>query len=399
MTLCALGLLLLQPAAATPAADDFAALYERVGRAILSSHWDRNRRRAEIEGRLQAWSERARAAASRQEFADAVNRMIAEFGESHFGFFTDETQTYYLLDGLVRREPARLPHIGAWFARSGDGYTVTMLPHGLPALRAGLRKGDVVVSVDGEPFSPVAALRRHVGKEPVFTVRRGEGTFTARLAVREAPALDMFLQGMRNSFRIIEREGRRIGYVHLWTMANERFRTSFQAIVQGRMQEADAIVVDLRDGFGGRYEGFGDPFFRPAVRVASRTGGVEGGGLGPRFGFADVPLVLVTNEGSRSAKEVFSQIMKTSGRGTLVGSTTAGAVLGTVPMRMAPWAYLSAPVVEITVDGVRIESRGVEPHIRVEREFDADGNDLFLEEALETAVRKIGARAAAGPAP
>lgn len=390
MTPIALSLLLLQPAVAPAKADAYTETYAKVSRLIQSMHWDRARRKEAIEQRLAAWKDRAVSAATREAFADTVNRMIAEFGESHFGFFTDATQTYYTLDGLVRQDPEPMPHVGAWFVPAQDGYTITMLIEGAEAVRAGLREGDVITKIDGAPFSPIASLRGKEGRSPAFTVRRGDRTFESKMEVKATPGLDLFLEGTRNSARIIEQDSRKIGYVHLWTMANERFRDTLHGLLYGRLRGAEAVVLDLRDGFGGRYEGYGDPFFRPNVDIAQ-------GPMSGRFGFAGVPLVLITNEGTRSAKEVFSEIMKQSGRATLVGRTTAGAVLGTTPLKVEEWAYLLVPIMELSVGGNRIEGKGVTPHIALDREYGSDGTDLFLEKAVSTAVKSLDARGTGAP--
>ena len=105
------------------------------------------------------------------------------------------------------------------------------------------------------------------------------------------------------------------------------------------------------------------------------------------FGYGK-PMVLVTNGGSRSAKEVFSFLMKKSKRATLVGSTTAGHVLGTTPARLNDWAYLEIPIVDVLTDGKRIEGKGVSPDVPVKNEFDEKGKDLYIEKALEILSRK-----------
>ena len=89
------------------------------------------------------------------------------------------------------------------------------------------------------------------------------------------------------------------------------------------------------------------------------------------------------NGGSRSAKEVLSYVFKKSGRGTLVGQTTAGNVLGTFPQAIGDWAYIEVPMLDVLADGVRLEGNGVVPDVAVPSEFGAGGKDLDLSAALE----------------
>jgi carboxyl-terminal processing protease len=381
MNALSLALLVLGLPQAAPA-PDLNEAWDAVSKAITSRYYGRGQDRERMERLLSEAAPSARAAKTVPEFAGVVNRMIRQFGDSHFDFFTQDDQGYYLMESLVRRDATPMPHVGAWFRRAeteGDGYTVQMLLDGGPAAAAGLRKGDVVLSkADGTPFAPVASLR---GREKVrLLVRRPNGTRNeVEVEVREQPALGAFLDATRASTRIIERGGKRIGYFRLWTMANDEFRNALTGAVSGRLRDTDAMIVDLRDGFGGRPEGFFDPFFRPDVELEWITGGIS---MRQQFGYGR-PLVVLINEGSRSAKEVAAYILKKSGRATLIGSRTAGHVLGTAPLRLNDWSYLEIPMVELRVDGTTLEGAGVTPHVEVKREFDTDGKDIVLELGIQ----------------
>jgi C-terminal processing protease CtpA/Prc len=121
----------------------------------------------------------------------------------------------------------------------------------------------------------------------------------------------------------------------------------------------------LRDGFGGRPEGFGDSFQTTETRRGYEK-----------------PLVVLINSGSRSARELLSYQLRKSGRATLIGRNTAGFVLGTAPIRINAWSTLEIPQNDIRVDGIRFEGLGVAPDIVVPEERDSTGIDLDLQEAV-----------------
>lgn len=283
-----------------------------------------------------------------------------------------------------------MAEIGAWFRPipTGGGYTVQMVLDGTEAQKAGLRKGDVITLINGKPFTPVASLRENLDKASKISYQRNGKTFEATVTPEEKPALKMFLDATRDSAKIIEVGGKKVGYVHLWTEANTDFRDTLASLVYGKLRDTDALILDNRDGFGGRPEGFLDPFFRPEVNIEWKFSETAPG-MQQLFGYQR-PLVMLINEGSRSAKEVTSMILKKSGRGTLVGSTTAGHVLGTSPFRLNDWSYLEIPIVDVIVDGVRIEGKGVEPDVKLPRESDEAGNDLHIQAALDLLGRKLG---------
>ncbi len=380
-----LAVALLQTAAPK---DDFAQLWEKCSKAIQNGYYARQTRKGEMEGLLNRYAPIAKGAKSRQEFSRTMDQLIAEFHDSHFDFLPDDEQGFYTMDGLGRKEGAEMPHIGAWFRRVKDGYAVRMVLDGMPAQRADLRKGDLILSVDGQPFSPVASLRDKVGRSVTLHIRRDKKEFDAKVEVQKEPSLKMFLEATRNSAHVIDTGKFKIGYIHLWTQANDDFRQALQGAVYGKLRDTDGFILDLRDGFGGRPEGFMDPFFRPEVRIEWKMGGATGPGMKQLFGYGR-PLVVLINEGSRSAKEVLSYIIKRSGRAKLVGNTTAGDVLGTSPFKVADWAYLEIPMVDVIVDGYRIERKGVDPDVKIVPEIDGQGHDRQLEGALKILTPQI----------
>src|SRR2546423_1872126 len=192
-----------------------------------------------------------------------------------------------------------------------------------------LRKGDLVVSVDGRPFFPIESLKPDVGHSAVFVISRNGLALSKTVEVRQMPALGMFLEGMRRSAKTINLGRKKIGYLHLWTQASDDFKNELASEMYQKFRDTDAFILDLRDGFGGRPEGYGDPFFRPEVKLDWKFSGTT---LHELYGYGK-PLVVLINGGSRSAKEVLSFVFKKSGRATLIGANTAGNVLGTAARR------------------------------------------------------------------
>lgn len=365
--------------------DDYEKVWASCAQAIRTRYYGRVSQKDKMESLLKVYEPKAKQAKSREEFNDILDNMIADFKDSHFDFLTKDDQGYYCMDGFRGEAAEPMPNIGAWFKRADDGYTVTMVLEGMPADEAGIRKGDVITKIDGNSFTPIESLREKVGKTVEINFVRNKQFMECELEVKSDPCFKMFLTATRNSAKIIEDNGKKIGYVHLWTMVNDDFKNELSNLVYGKFNGTDAIILDVRDGFGGRPEGFGDPFFRPGIQLEWMRG--PSGSQKQMFGYAK-PLVLLVNEGSRSAKEVFSYIMKKSGRATLVGNTTGGFVLGTSPFKVCEWAYLEMPMVDLLVDGERLEGKGVEPNIKLPKETDADGKDLHLEKALELLRKK-----------
>src|SRR3954470_6828133 len=173
----------------------------------------------------------------------------------------------------------------------------------------------------------------------------------------------MFLDGLRASARIIRANGRSIGYVHVWCYAGSVYqRTLKHLLSQSPLNEADALIWDLRDGWGGAVPEYLDLFNTraPTMQVIDRNGAT---------GFENVkwrkPVAMLINGGTRSGKEILAYGFKKYRLGEVVGTRTEGAVLAATAFLIGRGLLLLA-VEDVQVDGERLEGVGVTPTIEVQ---------------------------------
>lgn len=361
---------------------DFKDAWSKVETGISQRYYAREKRKGDMDRLLAKYKPIASSAKSKADFEKAVNGMIEEFGDSHFALLTDETQGYYMFENLANANTTvEMPNIGIWAKSVSGVHTAQMVVEGSDAFEAGVRKGDRLLTIDGKPFTPVDSIKGKAGQKVKLGYERGGKQITADLEVESGKGLDMFLNATRDSVRIIETGGKKIGYIHLWTQGSDGFRNVLKNAVMGRLRNTDGFILDLRDGFGGRPENFFEPFFMPDMPVVYKINGIT---QNTNFGYGtQKPMAVLINEGSRSAKEVSALMFKKTKRATLIGSTTAGHVLGTTPWRLNSWSYLEIPMAEVTADGVNLEKNGVPADIKVSPEFDSAGKDLVIEAAIK----------------
>ncbi|NWG25276.1 MAG: hypothetical protein HXY30_12845 [Pseudorhodoplanes sp.] len=381
------------------------------------------------------WSARAAAVrpsvVSAPTYAEAIRRINALLGElntSHTALFSpDDYQYYILLDivgagangaGLMARKfwgnGPYYPGIGA-FTREIEGrHFVDGVLEGLPAARAGLTYGDEIISVDGKPYTPVAAFRGRIGTSVALSVRREANAEPRQLdvdvvAIRPTSA---FSAATENSARVIERNGSRVGYVHIWAShESDSVRKALARIDPGFSDDdrprgrrsapatdakdtpkpLDFLIVDMRGRVGGSMDVAGQILDLVDSRQKPYWGGTRIVGRDGERNF-DIQRAasfrgrsaLLTNENTRSAAEIVAHGYKRSGFGPVIGTPSAGAVSSGRTFAMPGDLLLYVAVSGLEFDGNPLEGAGVTPDRRVERPLPyAAGADPVLDAAVD----------------
>ena len=436
-------------AAAAPTREELGRLFDAVVETTAREFWDKDRLEAVgWQARAAVLRESVLEAASLEEAARRINALLGALETSHTGLLTpDDVDYYILLDVFTRgeqgdrggrrrklqdlaatggRQGVRYAGIGVFTTRIDERDFVEAVLEGSPAERVGLGAGDEIVGVDGEKFHPIRSFRGRIGQQASIAVRRSKGGPVETIGVdvvRIAP-LKAFNDATRASARVIEREDRRVGYVHVWASVDDG---SAQALTEAleklgvkrgvaratsedgsdaRQSEGDrpassrpldALIVDMRGRIGGtagnagRYLEVLDP---RGPRVRSRNKSQSGRALTSLRGRT---AVLIDHH-TRSTGELFVHAYKRERQGPLIGTRTAGAVSAGSAFAMPGGNLLYMAVTGLEVDGEIVEGAGVAPDIEVPRVLPyAGGADPVLDAAVEHLVRDAGRRGTAKP--
>ncbi len=333
-------------------------------------------------------------------FPQLVNEMLGRLKTSHTAYFPKSDPRHYQLLGIFEflvpeGKDQRLFYegIGVETDRQDGRDFVRCVYDGTPAATAGILYGDEIVSLDGQPWRGLKSLEGKSGQTVLLHVRRQATAEPIPVAV-DVETLNgrtLLEDALRASVRKYEIDGHSIGYLHLWSYAGSRYHEIVkQQLLWGDLKDCDAIVLDLRDGWGGASLEYLNIFREPLARTSSE------GRQGQKQTYDGVwarPVVLLVNEGSTSGKEMLSFVFQKHGFGQIVGSRTAGAVMAGSPRLLANGDVLYLAVANVWIDEQRLEGKGVEPAVVVERPLPyAAGADPQLERALETAAEMIRAK-------
>jgi carboxyl-terminal processing protease len=346
----------------------------------------------------------AAAARSEAERSAVINRMLSELSASHTRHYTASEPAYYqLLDifsGTLRQPLRRLfpdaqvsyPGIGIFTKQLTEKTFISGIMDGLPAAQAGLAVGDEILRADRGPFHPIKSFGTAVGREVTLTIRRRSTGPTEDVLVmpERIKPNEAFLRAMEASARVIDADGVKIGYIHVWSYAGAQYQQLLEReLSSGKLKDADALVWDLRDGWGGAEAEYLHLFGgrAPMTTLINRDG---------RKSLANVtwrkPVAMLVNEGTRSGKEILAYGFKEYGLGEVIGSRTAGAVLAGRPYLISDGSLLLLAVADVRVDGHRLEGVGVMPTISVPFPLAyAQGHDPQLERAVDVLSRRVGA--------
>jgi carboxyl-terminal processing protease len=378
-------------------------LFDEVWRTVRDKFYDRDLHGLDWDAVGEKYRPRALAAGSERGLADVINAMLAELKASHLGYYTPLDTAYYdLADifswGLRHQLKSAFPSdevaytgIGI-FSRRIDGKTfVSGVQDGLPADKAGLLVGDEILAADGAPFEPVLSFEGKAGRKVTLEIRRMRAGAPQRLEVvpERIEPNEAFLKAMRASTRVIDRGGVKIGYIHVWSYARGDYQELLEEqISTGPFKDVDALIWDLRDGWGGADPAYLDVFNARAPTMLTTDRGGDRSVVNAKW---RKPAVLLINGGTRSGKEVLTYGFKKYGYGEVIGTRTSGALLAARAFLLSAGGLLLVPVADVEVDGERLEGRGVTPTLEVDREIPyAAGADPQLERAIEVLARSVG---------
>jgi carboxyl-terminal processing protease len=254
-----------------------------------------------------------------------------------------------------------------WDRKRGETMEVLRTFRGGPARRAGIHKGDVIVTIDGKPVDTLdqamEGLRGKPGQVVKLSIlRRGE---IRHLEVKR----DHY---DRTPVETRLRKG--VGYLRLASFDYRSAEKVDSAIAALKRQHGGALkglILDLRNNSGGEYKNALEIINRFVASGTLVTREGPGGKLleravadPARAVDARLPLAVLINEASASASELVSGALQARGRATVLGrrSRGKGTVLHVRPMPDGSQLGLIAELYRLP-NGETPDRRGVSPDI------------------------------------
>jgi carboxyl-terminal processing protease len=302
---------------------------------------------------------------------ERINELLARLDASHTAVYSQQDLDYWGLNSLFYFDGLdgyTLPFPGIWAIRDDQSWFVSHVFNGSPAQQAGISAGDELISLNSQLFAPTAFIE---GNNQLEISSDGN---TARTVDVIAPvqsvmrALVDASAASAQTFSVASSDGEKaVGYYRIWAVRDQIQRDFQAAVEQFTADEVDALIVDLRGGFGGSSEDYLAPI---RFMLVQRS----------------IPLFFLIDDSVRSGKELLAAVIRRDQLGTLVGATTAGYFLAGRMNRLLNERYfLYVAVNTFPPPGTGdIEGVGVAPDVEVEPcKQHCNAQDPILQRALE----------------
>ena len=274
-----------------------------------------------------------------------------------------------------------------------DGQITILAPiPDTPAEMAGIRPGDVILEIEGESTRGMSLL------EVIGKIRGEKGTPVELLVLHRnssEPELITIVRGVipLESVSLLMQVGR-IGLLRISSFTATTNNELEEALARFERSQGVGLIVDLRNNPGGllsttvdvtsQFLEDGLVLYQVDAKGERTEWEVRSGGKAK-----DIPMVVLVNEFSASASEVFLGAIKHHNRATSIGTTTFGK--GSVNNL---WPLSDGSGVNFTIahwftpDGLQIEGEGIPPDI-VQETSEEESEDLQFDLAIEVLQEQI----------
>ena len=268
--------------------------------------------------------------------------------------------------------------VGIEFVIRKDTIHIQNVIEGGPAENAGLQAGDKIVSVDGDNFvgekvTNEEAMRRLKGprgtKVKIGVMRYHQADVKYYTVTRD----DITTHSISATYML----DNTTGYIKIKNFGENTWGEVLSSLAQLESEGFERLVIDLRDNVGGYMTSaiqIADEFLPRNCRIVYTEGRKQ-----PRQEFMStgkgsyqkIPLVVLINEVSASASEIFAGAIQDNDRGTVIGRRSFGE--GLVQQQMD---FADGGLIRLTI------ARYYTPSGRCIQKPYTDGKDRDYEEDL-----------------
>lgn len=274
---------------------------------------------------------------AKEVVGNAINGMLRSLDPYTVYYSEDKTNE---LRTMLTGKYAGIGSIIRWNSQISN--SVIEEPYeGMPAAEAGLRKGDVILSIDGESMK---------GKDNAYVSDhlRGDAGTTFELKIRRpSTGKEMRFKITRRSIQMpavpyygVQQGG--IGYIKLNEFTENSAKIVRNAFIDMRHQQIKGLILDLRNNGGGselEAANLVNLFVPKGVTVVSNRGKLKRANHDYKTTSEPIdtviPIVVMVNGNSASSAEIVTGALQDMDRAVVLGTKTYGKGLVQMPIDLS----------------------------------------------------------------
>ncbi|ACV63225.1 carboxyl-terminal protease [Desulfofarcimen acetoxidans DSM 771] len=251
----------------------------------------------------------------------AINGMLNSLNDPYSEYLTREN-----IDDLEQFLNGDFVGIGIILDFKDDLVYIKDVIDDSPAFKAGIKKDDIILEVDGEDITglPIADVIR--------LTRGPKGSEVALELLRENKRINLTIQRVLINLPTVEYKilQGNTGYVALESFGSETAKEFSIAINSLKASGMQSLILDLRENTGGRLDAAADisgHFIekgKPIVKMVDRNGKEDTVLSDGKAELKDIPVVILTDELTASASEVLAGALQDYKIAVLLGDRTFG---------------------------------------------------------------------------
>lgn len=314
----------------------------------------------------------------------AVKGYVAGIGDEYTEYLTKDEYDELMID-----VNGNYVGIGVYMSQDSSGNTIVLLPiKGSPAEEADLRTGDIIIKIDGEDCTDddlnVVAnkIKGEEGTTVELEIQRDEEIITKTVERRRVEINQIESQVLEDN----------IGYIQILSFddgCSEEFETKLDQLLN---EGIDSLIIDVRDNGGGIVEEAEEisNLFLPKdsiIMIETDKNGNEEISKAKRESkiSSNINVIILANENTASASEIFIGALKDNGIAKVVGTKTFGKGVMQEIVPLSSGGALKLTIEEFkTPNGTTINEKGIEPDVEIQ-----ENEETELDEQLQKAIEEL----------
>ena len=319
----------------------------------------------------------------------AIEGLTASYGDPYTVFMPPEESKSFETDISGNFEG-----VGMELAIKGKNLVVVSPLKGTPSYNAGVKKGDVILTIDGENAEGISVdkavklIRGKAGTIVTIKFARGEKAEPIEIKIKrgiiDIPTVDTEI---KNDIFVIK-------LYNFYATSPKKFKAALKEFIESKKTK---LILDLRGNPGGYLEAAVSmaSWYLPLGKTVVRENFGEGKdeiiyrSKGYDVFNDNLKMIILVDEGSASASEILAGALQEYKIAKLVGTKTFGKGSVQEVVKITPETSLKVTIARwFTPNGISISDGGLTPdyEVKITEKDVKDAKDPQMEKAIELLV-------------